>query len=166
MSSVYRGKKADADLAILFGHSGDLEIEFIEWRGGESPHREFIESGREGMHHLRFRVDDMDAKIAEAESQGYRPIWQKRFAEGLAAVYLERDGDPVILRGRIDRIDHVQVVRPSLSPIFPGMCTGVGRYVLKLPVGFRPVGVMRVQRFCVIGAFITEHGAKFLCKSG
>lgn len=43
--ATYRGRLADAGLQIAFGRSGNLEIELIEWTGGESPHREFIEAG-------------------------------------------------------------------------------------------------------------------------
>jgi catechol 2,3-dioxygenase-like lactoylglutathione lyase family enzyme len=93
----YRGKLADAKLALLFGRSGDLEIEFIEWQGGESPHREFIEQGREGMHHLRFRVDDTDAWIEKLAPLGYRPIWYKQFSADTVFSYLEREGDPLLI---------------------------------------------------------------------
>ena len=93
----YRGRKADADLAILFGRSGDVEMEFIEWRGGESPHREFIEAGREGMHHLRYRVDDADAWIEKLGTVGYQPIWYKQFSADTVFAYLEREGDPLLI---------------------------------------------------------------------
>ena len=93
----YRGKRADAKLALLFGRSGDLEIEFIEWQGGESPHREFIEAGREGMHHLRYRVDDTDGWIEKLAGVGYRPIWYKQFSADTVFAYLEREGDPLLL---------------------------------------------------------------------
>ena len=93
----YRGKPETSSLRLAFGKSGDVEIELIEWVSGESPHKEFIDAGREGMHHLRFVVDNVEGKVKEAEGLGYRQIWYKRFAEGLAASYLERDGDPLIL---------------------------------------------------------------------
>src|SRR5690554_2939270 len=63
--ATFRGKSEDVKLHIGFGRSGDLEIELIEWQGGVSPHSEFIQSGREGMHHLRYRVEDTDAWIPE-----------------------------------------------------------------------------------------------------
>ena len=72
-------------------------LELIEWISGGTPHKEFLDAGHEGMHHLRFVVDNLEAKVAEVEAAGYRQIWYKRFAEGLAASYLERDGDPLIL---------------------------------------------------------------------
>jgi catechol 2,3-dioxygenase-like lactoylglutathione lyase family enzyme len=93
----YRGKQADAQLSILFGHSGELEMEFIEWRGGESPHREFIELGREGMHHIRYRVEDADAWVEKVAPLGYKPIWYKQFTADTTFVYLEREGDPLLI---------------------------------------------------------------------
>ena len=93
----YRGRTCDVELAIAFGRSGDLEMEFIEWRSGESPHREFIEQGREGMHHLRYRVDDTDAWIARVAPLGYRPIWYKQFTADTVFAYLEREGDPLLI---------------------------------------------------------------------
>jgi methylmalonyl-CoA/ethylmalonyl-CoA epimerase len=96
-AATFRGKESDAKLAIMFGHSGDLEIEFIEWQGGESPHSEFIQAGREGMHHLRYRVDDADAWIEKCATIGYRPIWYKQYTEDTVFAYLEREGDPLLI---------------------------------------------------------------------
>ncbi len=95
--ATYRGRVCDAELELLFGHSGELEIEFIEWRGGESPHREFIEAGREGMHHLRYRVDDTDGWIEKVAEIGYHPIWYKQFSRDIVFSYLEREGDPLLI---------------------------------------------------------------------
>lgn len=95
--ATYRGREADVELDILFGRSGDVEIEFIEWKSGESPHREFIESGREGMHHLRYRVDDADHWISRLASVGYEPIWYKQFSDEIVFGYLERSGDPLLI---------------------------------------------------------------------
>ena len=96
-AATYRGRECDAQLALLFGRSGDVEMEFIEWQGGESPHREFIEAGREGMHHLRYRVDDADGWIEKLATVGYHPIWYKQFSADTVFAYLEREGDPLLL---------------------------------------------------------------------
>jgi catechol 2,3-dioxygenase-like lactoylglutathione lyase family enzyme len=93
----YRGQPEMSSLKLAFAKSGDMEIELIEWVCGETPHKEFLDAGREGMHHLRFMVDNVEEKVKEAEAHGYQEIWYKRFAEGLAASYLEREGDPLIL---------------------------------------------------------------------
>ena len=93
--ATYRGRLADAGLQIAFGRSGNLEIELIEWTGGESPHREFIEAGREGMHHLRFRVEDADGWIEKLKGLGYSPAWYKKWCADTTFAYLERPGDSV-----------------------------------------------------------------------
>jgi alkanesulfonate monooxygenase SsuD/methylene tetrahydromethanopterin reductase-like flavin-dependent oxidoreductase (luciferase family) len=89
--ATYRGRTADVKLEIAFGRSGNLEIELIEWQGGDSPHREFIERGGEGMHHVQFRVDDANGWIARLEAIGYRTIWYKRWCEDTVFAYLERE---------------------------------------------------------------------------
>ena len=93
----YRGTREPCELRIAFGRSGDIEIELIEWVSGGSPHKEFIDSGREGMHHLRFPVDNLDRMNAAAAETGYEVIWETRFGEGLAVSYLERKGDPLLI---------------------------------------------------------------------
>ncbi|MCZ6829354.1 MAG: VOC family protein [Gammaproteobacteria bacterium] len=93
----YRGSKDQCELRIAFGKSGELEIELIQWVSGGSPHKEFLDAGREGMHHLRFRVDSLDQKVSEARQFGYQSIWETRFGEGLAVAYLEREGDPLLI---------------------------------------------------------------------
>ncbi len=93
----YRGRAEDCVLRIAFGRSGGVEIELIQWVSGHSPHREFVEGGREGMHHLRFRVDDVDAWIARVGEVGYAPVWYKRYQPDLVFAYLERADDPLLI---------------------------------------------------------------------
>ena len=97
MSYDYRGAEEECTLRLAFGRSGDVEIELIEWVSGGCPHKEFLDAGREGMHHLRFIVDDLDTQVAAARAAGYEAIWSKRFAEGLAVAYLEQPGDPLVI---------------------------------------------------------------------
>lgn len=96
-AATYRGRSADVQLDIAIGHSGPLEIELIQWVAGDSPHREFIEKGREGMHHVQYRVEDADGWIAKLAPLGYRPIWYKRWCADTTFAYLERSGDPLIV---------------------------------------------------------------------
>lgn len=95
--ATFRGRQADTSLKLAFGSSGDMEIEFIECCSGEGPHSEFIQSGREGLHHLRFRVDDTDHWIEKLRSAGYEPIWYKKWNKDTVFAYLENPDDPVIL---------------------------------------------------------------------
>lgn len=93
----YRGRQEDVELQIAFGRSGDLEIELIEWQSGHSPHREFIESGREGMHHIRFRVEDTDHWIEQIRPLGFEPVWYKRWSADTVFAYLENKSDGLMV---------------------------------------------------------------------
>ncbi len=97
MTYDYRGVQEECNMRIAFGKSGDIEIELIEWVSGGCPHKEFLDAGREGMHHLRFIVDELETSIAAAQAVGYKAFWSKRYREGMAVAYLERSGDPLLL---------------------------------------------------------------------
>jgi methylmalonyl-CoA/ethylmalonyl-CoA epimerase len=97
MTYDYRGAQEECTMRLAFGSSGDVEIELIEWVSGGCPHKEFLDAGREGMHHLRFIVDDLDTQVRKAQSVGYEAIWGKRYGEGLAVAYMERLGDPLVI---------------------------------------------------------------------
>lgn len=72
---LYRGRRADVSMKIAFGRSGPLEIELIEPVSGESPHFELLERYGEGVHHVRFRVDDLDPPREQLEALGFEVIW-------------------------------------------------------------------------------------------
>ena len=78
-------------------YTGELELELIEWVSGETPHKEFLEAGRSGMHHLSFHVPDLDAVVEHSRGLGYEPIWYHRMSDEIAYTYLERPGDPLLV---------------------------------------------------------------------
>jgi catechol 2,3-dioxygenase-like lactoylglutathione lyase family enzyme len=66
----YRGEEASPPtIHIALGNSGDLQIELIEQLGEEpSAYRDFLDSGREGMHHMsswvtRAQYDETRARL-------------------------------------------------------------------------------------------------------
>jgi hypothetical protein len=79
---------------MAFGSTGNVEIEFIAVRGGESPHSEFLAAGREGIHHIRYRVPDCDATLAALHGEGFEPIWyhDMGFAKFAYLEHASRDG--------------------------------------------------------------------------
>jgi len=91
---LYRGKPADVNLRIAYGSAGNLEIEFIEVLSGASPHAEFLAAGREGIHHIRYRVSDCDSTIAALRGEGFAPIWyhDMGFAKFAYLEHASRDG--------------------------------------------------------------------------
>lgn len=86
---TYRGRSVDCTLRLAVNHSGPLEIELIEVAAGEAPHSEHLREHGEGLHHVRFRVDDLDARLAVLQAAGYETIFYKRFGPSVAFAYLE-----------------------------------------------------------------------------
>ncbi|MFP6663593.1 MAG: VOC family protein [Deltaproteobacteria bacterium] len=79
--SIFRGKKTDMKLDIAFGKSGELEIELIAVLKGDGPHREFLDSRGEGVHHIRFRVEDIAEPRRKLEDLGFKAIWEHGMPE-------------------------------------------------------------------------------------
>ena len=96
-AASYRGEFADCTLHIATTQNGSLEIELIQALEGRSPHIEVTERSAFGMHHVRYRVKEIEDYIKAAESCGYEVIWYKQWDEATKFGYLERGGDPLII---------------------------------------------------------------------
>jgi methylmalonyl-CoA epimerase len=53
---------------------GDSNLELLEPVGADSTIAKFIEKRGEGIHHLCFRVDDIESHLAALKAKGYRLI--------------------------------------------------------------------------------------------
>ena len=61
---TFRNRPGHCRLKMAFARSGPIEIELIQVLEGETPHSEFLRQKGEGLHHLRFRVDNYDELLA------------------------------------------------------------------------------------------------------
>jgi 4-hydroxyphenylpyruvate dioxygenase-like putative hemolysin len=84
-----RGRQADCVLRMAVNDSGPVEIELIQVLEGDTTHSEHLRQHGEGLHHVRFRVDDLDPKVAALEAAGYRTVFHKRYGPSIAFAYLE-----------------------------------------------------------------------------
>lgn len=88
--TLYRGERSDVTLKMAFGRSGPIEIELIEWVSGKSPHKEMLDTRGEGVHHVRFRVDDISGYRKKLEERGFLVVWSHSMPELKAEwAYLE-----------------------------------------------------------------------------
>lgn len=66
---------------------GETEIELLETTAPDGPIGKFIETKGQGIQHLAFRVDDIDAALAELKARGVRLIDEKpRYGAGGAKI--------------------------------------------------------------------------------
>lgn len=82
---------------VSISYSGDTMIELIQPGTAPSTYRQFLESGRSGIHHLGTWIDDYDATMAYARAQRV----------------------PVVLEGRLplSRFAYLDTARDGLSPL-------------------------------------------------
>ena len=89
---LYRGEEIRCTLKIAVNNDNPIEIELIQVLEGETPHTEHLREHGEGLHHIRFRVSDIEPKIAELKAAGYEKTFWKRFGPSVAFAYLRPPG--------------------------------------------------------------------------
>jgi len=84
----YRGRTAGAELLLGFGRSGPLEIELVQVLSGDFPQAEYLARHGEGLHHVRFDVQDIETKLAAMLAAGFtEAVWGEN--PGVRFAYLE-----------------------------------------------------------------------------
>lgn len=67
-----RGKPASPEISVAFSHHGSLQIELIEQHNDEpSMFREFLQAGRQGLHHVACWTNDYDRDKATMLGHGF-----------------------------------------------------------------------------------------------
>ncbi|MBM4444384.1 MAG: hypothetical protein FJ020_03650 [Chloroflexi bacterium] len=88
---IFRDRPGRCRLKMAFARSGTIEIELIQVLEGDTPHSEFLRHKGEGLHHLRFRVDDYDGLLSQLGREEVRPVFHQ-VLPGLASfAYLNTD---------------------------------------------------------------------------
>jgi hypothetical protein len=69
---LYRGEPTPVELSVALANSGALQIELIQQHNdAPSMYRDFLEAGREGLHHVAVFTEHMDADLARLAEAGY-----------------------------------------------------------------------------------------------
>jgi methylmalonyl-CoA/ethylmalonyl-CoA epimerase len=62
-------------IALL--HAGETSVELLEPSSAESSLAKFIQERGEGLHHIAFAVDDIEATMNQLKERGFRFIYEK-----------------------------------------------------------------------------------------
>lgn len=65
---------ASQKVKTAFFHVGEVHLELLEATDPESPIAKFIERNGEGVHHVAFRTDGIEAQLKQAADSGARLI--------------------------------------------------------------------------------------------
>lgn len=66
----YQGREAEFGAKLAFYNFANIEIELMQPIYGDSDWAKFLASGREGLHHFRFSVDDFQAVVDTMKGRG------------------------------------------------------------------------------------------------
>ena len=68
---TFRGKEQGYSMRLALADLGGMMYELIEPLQGPNSYGEFLDEHGEGLHHLGYFVDDLDAAMEEMKSKGY-----------------------------------------------------------------------------------------------
>ncbi|MCP3176084.1 MAG: methylmalonyl-CoA epimerase [Desulfuromonadales bacterium] len=92
MGMAFEGTEevAEQKVRVAFLAVGESRIELLEPTSEDSPVAKFLEKNGEGVHHLAYQVDNLDAVLADLAAQGVRLIDEKprRGAHGTRIAFL------------------------------------------------------------------------------
>ncbi len=94
---IYHGHPANYKVKLATARSGLLQIELIEYISGETIHRDFMASGRQGVEHLGIYIADLDKALKSYQDMGIGILQQ---ADGLGVKgdgrYAYLDTEPIL----------------------------------------------------------------------
>jgi catechol 2,3-dioxygenase-like lactoylglutathione lyase family enzyme len=88
-SATVHGKKVFYEVKIALAQQGPVQLELIEYQKGKTIHKEFLDEKGEGIHHLLFRVNDLQATLDKFAKKGIAPLQEDRFIGGGGIAYLD-----------------------------------------------------------------------------
>ena len=89
----YRGEETIVQTTLGFSRSLNVQVELIQLISGECIFKEFIEAGKEGLHHFGIYVDDVDAIVREYAKKGYSVVHEGLTAGVQKVAYIDTYDD-------------------------------------------------------------------------
>jgi methylmalonyl-CoA/ethylmalonyl-CoA epimerase len=88
----YRGKDSIISTKLALSRIFNVQIELIQYVKGECVYKEFLDSGRKGLHHFAIFVDDLETIVKEFTDKGYEILHQTQIgSQKIAFLDTEKD---------------------------------------------------------------------------
>lgn len=88
-NKLYRGATTDVDIDLAIGYSGELQIELIQQNNDvPSVFKEFLDTGRTGIHHIGLMPEDYSATLTHYVDLGHGPAFEADFG-GAKLTYID-----------------------------------------------------------------------------
>jgi hypothetical protein len=76
---VYRGKPSDGQVKLTFFRTGEAVLELMQPLGPDTHWKEHLDRYGEGVHHIAFRVQDLEKTVESFRRQGMAELHRGRF---------------------------------------------------------------------------------------
>ena len=86
---LYRGKETTIQTIIGFSRSLNVQIELIQHVKGDCIFKEFIDAGKEGLHHFGVFVEDVDTVLEKYTNKGFGVVHQGLTAGVQKVAYID-----------------------------------------------------------------------------
>lgn len=90
-SAPYKEEHVESEhVKTSFFQTGESKVELLEASHPDSAIAKYIEKRGEGIHHVAFRVDDIEAEMERLREQGFRLLNEKpkRGADGMLVCFV------------------------------------------------------------------------------
>ena len=84
-----RGRKTSYTVRLAISQLGPVQIELIEYQQGETIYKDFLDEKGAGLHHLCFRVRDLEATLDKFAEKGIDVIQGDKFVGGGGLAFLD-----------------------------------------------------------------------------
>jgi len=87
----YRGKEVEVHIKLAISRQFKAQIELIQHISGECIYKEFLDQGREGLHHISLFIENIEAYIEYFEKQGLEMIYSGSLGKQVYAYFDTED---------------------------------------------------------------------------
>ena len=115
---TYKGKTTPVEFSLAFSYARDIQVELVSPGTGPSPWRDFLASGREGLHHLAFWPEDYDRACEELQRVGFSELCRIETPSGISSRYF--DSPPAF--GAVVELAPATPSRRQLYAAIKGLC--------------------------------------------
>jgi methylmalonyl-CoA/ethylmalonyl-CoA epimerase len=89
--ATVHGKTVFYQVRLGFAQVGPLQLELIEYKKGQTIHKEFLDQKGEGLHHILFKVKNLQATLERFAQKGIEVLQQDKFVGGGGLAYMGTD---------------------------------------------------------------------------
>jgi len=89
----YRGKETTVQTTLGFSRCLNVQVELIQLISGECIFKEFLDLGKEGLHHFGIFVEDVDSIVKEYVERGYSIVHEGITAGVQKVAYIDTYND-------------------------------------------------------------------------